>query len=466
LLSPAEERGKLQSVFVAARANPEHPVHFESTLVGPGGERWQFDWDRTVLRDASGEAGAWANIGRDVTSQKALEGQLRQAQKLATIGRVAGGVAHDFNNLLTVILGYSSRLLESPNKLDSQISTTLEEIQKAASKGADLTHRLLAFGRRQILKPEILNLNAVITESAHMLRTLVGEEIQLTTVLEPALWLVRIDGGSFHQVLMNLAVNARDAMPKGGELTIATANVTIPGPEAQNLLSAGDYIEVTVSDTGVGMTEEVREHLFEPFFTTKAEGKGAGLGLSMVWGIVQQSGGNITVKTSPGEGTTFRLRFPRVTGDPDNKSEKEPVSALQRGTEAILLVEDRKDVRDLTAMTLRDLGYTVLAANSAAEALELALDRSRTIHMLLTDVLMPRTNGFDLATRIRTYQSGIKVLFMSGYTEPARMSENMSQPGCAYLQKPFTPQSLAKAVRELLDDIGAPSAEGTKRKGL
>jgi two-component system, cell cycle sensor histidine kinase and response regulator CckA len=450
LLSPPEDRDKLLALFEAARAKPETPVHFESTILGPNSERWHFDWDRTVLTDAEGRAAAWANVGHDCGEQKILEAQLRQAQKLATIGRVAGGVAHDFNNLLTVILGYSSRLLED-RALDSQTKTTLEEIQKAASKGADLTHRLLAFGRRQLLKPEILSLNSIVADCLQMLRTLVGENIHLTTVLDNSIGLVRIDAGSFHQVLMNLAANARDAMPDGGDLTITTSNVTVAGTGVENLAAPGNYVEVTISDKGIGMSEEVREHLFEPFFTTKAEGKGTGLGLSMVWGIVQQSEGCILVETAPGKGTTFRLRFPVVAGDPPTNGEKEPAQALQRGSETILLVEDRKDVRELASATLHDLGYTVLEANGADGALELAVDGGRNIHLLLTDVMMPRINGFDLATRIRTRHSGVKVLFMSGCSEPARVSENMTLPGSVYLQKPFTPQVLARAIRQLLD---------------
>jgi two-component system, cell cycle sensor histidine kinase and response regulator CckA len=451
LLSPPEERSKLLAKFESARAKPETPIHFESILLGPDAQRWHFDWDRTVLRNAAGNVAAWASLGRDVTEHKALEACLRQAQKLATIGKLAGGVAHDFNNLLTVILGYSGRLLEDREHLDPTTGTALEEIRKAASKGADLTHRLLAFGRRQVLRPEILNLNLLISDSAQMLRSLIGADIHFTTVLDPSAGLVRIDAGSFHQVLMNLAVNARDAMPHGGSLTIATAKVTISESEKEKFLAPGDYVEVTVTDSGTGMTEEVRDHLFEPFFTTKDEGKGTGLGLAVVYGIVQQSGGSILVESEPGKGTTFRLYFPRVTETPKAATDKDTPIVVERGSETVLLVEDREDVRELTARTLRDLGYTVHEADSPERALEIGLDRSRTIHLLLTDIVMPRINGFDLAARIRTYHNGLKVLFMSGYTDPLRVSEKVTQPGSAYLQKPFTPQALGITIRNLLD---------------
>jgi PAS domain S-box-containing protein len=450
LLTPPEERAALRTSFEGARARPENPLHFQSTLLGPGGQRWHFDWDRTILRDASGNAAAWANIGRDVTDNKALEAQLRQAQKLATIGKLAGGVAHDFNNILTVILGYSARLLEKRDCLDTAMCAALDEIQSASCKGADLTHRLLAFGRRQVLHPEIHSPNVLICESVQMLRTLIGDDVHLVTKLDSSAGLVRIDAGSFHQVLMNLAVNARDAMPNGGDLTIATSNQRIETGDT-NLVGPGEYVQVSVTDSGTGMSEEVRDHLFEPFFTTKEQGKGTGLGLSTVYGIVQQSGGAVQVQTELGRGTTFRLSFPRVNGEAKAVPEQDPPLTPQRGTETILLVEDREEVRSLASRILRDLGYTVVETDSPSRALEIGLDRGLTIHLLLTDVVMPAISGLDLAGRIRIYHSGVKILFMSGYSDPEGVSEKLNQPGCAYLQKPFTPQSLAAAVRSLLD---------------
>jgi two-component system cell cycle sensor histidine kinase/response regulator CckA len=449
VMTPVEEQKRLRAIFDRARTRPETPVHFESTLLGPEGQRWQFDWDRTSLRDSEGRIVAWASIGRDVTRHKALETQLRQAQKLATIGKVAGGVAHDFNHLLTVILGYSTRLLEDWDRLDPASYSALDEIRKAASKGADLTNRLLAFGRRQALRPEVLSLNVIIEDSEQMLQRLVGDRVRLKTNLDPSTGWVRIDSSSFHQVLINLAVNARDAMPDGGTLSIATTNQAI-GETEPNMPSPGDYVLLQMSDTGSGMTQEVREHLFEPFFTTKEQGKGTGLGLSTVYGIIQQSGGFIFVDNGPERGSMFRIYLPRVKERVQPAAPPPPAANLT-GKETILLVEDREDVRELTARTLRDLGYTVLEAEDSASALEFFRDRTRAIDLLLTDVAMPGINGFELADLIRTYHSGIRVLFMSGYSDPEHFSEKLAEPGFAYLPKPFTSQSLASLVRSLLD---------------
>jgi CheY-like chemotaxis protein len=349
-----------------------------------------------------------------------------------------------------VILGYSTRLLEDWDRLDPASFSALDEIRKAATKGAELTNRLLAFGRQQVLRPEVLNLNAVVTEAKQMLQRLVGDRIRLVTRLDPEAGLVRVDAACFHQVLMNLAANARDAMPKGGTLTIATASHTVKEPE-QPPAHPGEYVLLTVSDTGTGMTPDVREHIFEPFFTTKEPGKGTGLGLPTVYGIVQQSGCAIDLDTQPGGGTTFRIYLPVATQEPKSHQPAGNAGALQKGSETILLVEDREDVRELTARTLSDLGYTVLEAEDSASALKFLRDRKSEIHLLLTDVAMPGINGFELADLIRTYQSSIKVLFISGYANPEHYGSRLSEPGSAYLAKPFAAQALATAVRQLLD---------------
>jgi PAS domain S-box-containing protein len=449
---PPEEHANLRAAFARDAANPEDPAHFESTLLGAGGSRWQFEWDRTTLREADGSVTAWANIGRDVTEHRALEMQFRQAQKLATIGRLAGGLAHDFNNLLTVIMGYSAALLCGRDSSDAAY-LGLTQIRKAAAKGAELTHRLLAFGRRQVLRTEVLNLNTVIADAEHLIRQLIGEDITLIVELARTPWRTRLDAGCFHQVLMNLAANARDATPRGGSLTIATANTAVKkAADPPSGLLPGEYVQVRVSDTGAGMSNEVRSHLFEPFFTTKENGKGAGLGLSTVYGIVQQSGGCIFVDTAPGKGTTFRLYFPRARAEARKPHEEAVAASTRRGTENILLVEDREDVRRLIGQILRDLGYTVLEADCPARALELAQDRSHSIHLLLTDVVMPEMNGIELADHVLTYQNEIKVLYVSGYSDaPQNISEKLSEPGSAYLQKPFTPDGLAASVRRVLD---------------
>jgi two-component system, cell cycle sensor histidine kinase and response regulator CckA len=450
LMVPPEERRKLRTIFEGARSRPEIPVHFEGTLLGPEGQRWQFDWDRTALRDSEGQIVAWANLGRDVTKHKALEGQLRQAQKLATIGKLTGALAHDFNHLLTVILGYSTRLLEDWDRLDPGSFSALDEIRKAATKGAELTNRLLAFGRQQALRPEVLNLNALIQDCEQMLQRLVGEQIVFNTALDHAAGLVRIDASSFHQVLMNLVVNARDAMPESGTLTIATSNKSVDEGEVP-AAPAGEYVLLTISDTGKGMTPEVRDHIFEPFFTTKDQGRGTGLGLSTVYGIVQQSGGNILVDSQPEKGSTFRIYLPRINGELKKEQSKQTASAMPAGSETILLVEDREDVRELTARTLEELGYTVLEAEDSASALKFLRDRGEHIDLLLTDVAMPGINGFELADLIRTYQSGIKVLFISGYSDPEHFAGKLTDPDCAYLAKPFTPHALATLTRDLLN---------------
>jgi signal transduction histidine kinase/CheY-like chemotaxis protein len=421
-------------------------------LLGTDGRRWQFAWDRTALHGTDGEVVAWAHIGRDVTEYRVLESQLRQAQKLATIGRLAGGLAHDFNNLLTVVMGYSAALLHDRDPSDPAY-LGLSQIRKAAAKGAELTHRLLAFGRRQVLRPEVLNLNIVIADAEHLIRQLVGDKISLQLDLAPSLWAARLDGACFQQVLMNLAANARDATPRGGRLTIATGNIAIrhAGDPPGGLLP-GEYVEVTVSDTGCGMTDEVRSHLFEPFFTTKENGKGSGLGLSTVYGIVQQSGGAIFVDTAAGGGATFRLYFSRVQAVPQKPRQEPVATTAQLGTETILLVEDREDVRRLAGQILRELGYTVLEAEGPARALELAQDRGRPIHLLLTDIVMPEMDGLELASHVQTYQNAVKVLYMSGYADaPQNISEKLAEPGSAYIQKPFTPASLAMTIRQVLD---------------
>jgi signal transduction histidine kinase len=312
LMVPSDEHSRLRSTFGDEATRPEIPIHFDSSLLGPDGRRWQYEWDRAALCDAEGNVAAWANVGRDVTEKKALEEQFLRAQKLATIGKLAAGIAHDFNNLLTVIMGYSVALL---SKLDPADPTCrdLNEIRKVAVKGAELTSRLLAFGRSQALRPEVLSPNTVIGDAEQMLHRLVGNEVRLTTKLDPSAGLVRLDSSSFHQVLMNLAVNARDAMPDGGELTISTLNVKVDmGSQLFPGLPAGEYVMIAVSDTGIGMSDEVRRHLFEPFFTTKEPGKGVGLGLSTVYGVVHQSGGQIFVDSEPGRGTTMRILFHRI----------------------------------------------------------------------------------------------------------------------------------------------------------
>jgi two-component system, cell cycle sensor histidine kinase and response regulator CckA len=450
LMIPPEDRDRLRTLFESADSQ-EGPIHFESTVVSPEGRQWLFEWDRTVLRDADGTITVCANLGRDVTEHRKLEEHFRQSQKLASLGRVAGGVAHDFNNLLTVILGYSSSLIEHCEPGGSSY-VGLNEIRKAAAKGAELTHRLLAFGRRQVLRPEVLNLNALITDTEQMLGRLIGEDIRLTSQLDPSLGPVLIDPGSFHQVLMNLSVNARDAMPRGGDLLITASNVEIEthGPFSM-AVPPGEYVQVAFTDTGIGMSEDIRSQIFEPFFTTKEHGHGTGLGLSTVYGIVEQSGGRIVVETAVGKGSTFRLFFPRLKDQPEPSVESPGAAPLPRGSECILLVEDRDDVRQITAEMLTNLGYSVITAQGSESALELIRERSRTIHLLLTDVVMPGIGGLELARLAQAYQPELKVLFMSGSVTAPGTADKLAQSGFAYLQKPFTRADLAGYLRRLLN---------------
>ena len=449
LMIPSDEQNALRTAFESAKEGPSPPIHIESTLLGADGHRWWIAWDCAVLGDAEGKIGAVVNVGRDLTEYKELESQFRQAQKLESIGRLASGVAHDFNNLLTVILGYSGALLARREPTDPD-HIAISEIKKAAEKGADLAYQLLAFSRRQALHPTMLNLNTLVADDQRMWRRLIGENIELVTNLDPSVGIVRADAGHIHQVLLNLTVNARDAMPQGGKLIISSSNVNINGAKFPLLpsLPSGSYVQLTVADTGVGMSAEVRAHLFEPFFTTKAPGCGTGLGLSTVYGIVKQSGGHIAVESEPGRGSMFSILLPRIEPAPCQEPSAKP--ALKGGTETILLVEDQNEVRVLTAKILRELGYNVWEADGPGRAMELAKYSSAPVHLILTDVVMPTMSGVELANRVKQAHQEIKVLFMSGYATRLPLSEDplLSE---AYIQKPFTPEALGWKVREILD---------------
>jgi two-component system, cell cycle sensor histidine kinase and response regulator CckA len=446
---PPDEHSRVKSEFAVGALTPDQPLHFESTLLGHDRSRRHISWDSTILLGHDREAAARALIGKDVTEFKALEEQFRQAQKLAGIGRLAGGVAHDFNNFLTVILGYASGLLD---KLDSSDPAYigLSEIKKAAEKGANLSRSLLTFSRRQLLRPRVVSLNALVEDSQHMLATLLGATIELITKLEPDSGSVRLDAGYFHQVLLNLALNARDALPHGGMLTISTSPVGVSGPLASVTgIPPGDYVRLTISDSGVGMPPEVREHLFEPFFTTKKMGKGTGLGLSTVYGIVTQSGGHILVDTEVGRGTTFSIYLPRVAGEPVEQEVPE-YRPMPQGTETLLLVEERDDVRTLAATVLKELGYNVLEAAGAARAIELSRRESGNIHLMLASVSIPILSVDSLVELVQRFHPHLKVLFISGQGE-AHLPKRATEPGFGFLQKPFTPLALAIKVREILD---------------
>jgi signal transduction histidine kinase/CheY-like chemotaxis protein len=392
-----------------------------------------------------------ANMQKTQTEQRQLEERLRQAHKMEAVGRLAGGVAHDFNNLLTIIRGNSDLLIDRDGA-DAFHKRCVEQIQKASSRAVSMTRQLLAFSRMQVLQPRVLDLNSVVAEMGKMLPRLIGEHIENVFVPEPKLKLVTADPGQIEQVLMNLAVNARDAMPGGGTLTVRTANVEMTQVDGarRRSMRPGSYVLLSVSDTGIGMNEETKTHIFEPFFTTKEVGKGTGLGLATVYGIVKQSGGFIWVESAPGNGTTFEIYLPLASG-PASKAEAEAKQvALRRGSETILVVEDETGVRELAGEFLRAHGYTVLEAKDGIEALEIAERHGGTIHMILTDMIMPRMSGAELVKRLKAIRPGMKAAYMSGYSEYATSGSETPSNQDSILQKPFSSTSLADMIRSVL----------------
>ncbi len=391
-------------------------------------------------------------LARDVTAQRQLEEQLRQSQKMEAVGQLAGGIAHDFNNLLTAILGSTQLLLQhtpagDPRREDAQ------EIKNAGLRAADLTRQLLAFSRRQVLAPKLLDLNTVVANMDRMLRRLLGEDIELATSLDPAPATVNADPGQLEQVLLNLAVNARDAMPSGGRLTVETARVTLTEEyaERRHRLPPGDYVCLAVTDTGVGMDGATQAHLFEPFFTTKEVGKGTGLGLATVYGVVKQSGGYIWVYSEPGRGTRVKVYLPRVAAALDTPAPAPEPQQVRGGQETVLLVEDATPVRSLARRSLEACGYTVLDAADGPAALQLSTRHAGGIDLLVTDVVMPGMSGRELAERLAPKRPAMKVLYTSGYTDDAMVRQGVLTAGVAFLQKPFVPETLARKVRDVLD---------------
>jgi PAS domain S-box-containing protein len=393
-------------------------------------------------------------IIRDITERKRLEQQLLQSQKVEAIGRLAGGVAHDFNNILTTVIGYCV-LLRDQLGTGSDARANIEEIAAAAERAASLTRQLLAFSRKQTLQPKVLDLNIVVGNMDKMLRRLIGEDVELVTKLAPDLGCVKADPAQVEQVLVNLAINARDAMPNGGKLIVETANATLHEEYARlhEDVKPGDHVMIAVTDTGSGMTDEVKTRLFEPFFTTKPQGQGTGLGLATCYGVVKQSGGHINVYSELNRGTTFKVYLPRIS-EPASVVATAPIpTADLGGKETILLVEDDHAVRGLNARLLRAKGYTVIEATNGQEALRVADQRpGNSIKLLLTDVIMPEMGGKELAQHFRAVHPNTKVLFCSGYTQEAIDRGGELEPGTAFLQKPFTPALLASKVREVLDD--------------
>jgi PAS domain S-box-containing protein len=407
--------------------------------------------DTAVVVKGSNAHPVMEGIMVDITDRKVLETQLQQSRKMEAVGRLAGGIAHDFNNLLTIITGYTDLAL-SRASVPLEIRADIERIENAAGRAAALVRQLLAFSRKQVLQPRTLDVNAIVLNLDRLLRRLMDDNIEMITRTHENVGKVKADPAQLEQVIMNLLVNARDAMPKGGRIVVETSNVDLDAHYAEDhaTVKPGRYVMLAVSDTGIGMSQETIAHIFEPFYTTKESGRGTGLGLSTVYGIVKQSGGYIWVYSEPGRGSTFKVYLPRVEEAPEDVAGTSPRPLSTKGTETILLVEDEEAVRELIETVLRERGYEVVAARDTQHAEDLAKNFEREIHMLLTDVVMPGTSGRELAARISAIRPGIRVLYMSGYTDNVITTGGMLEKGLAFLQKPFAPSILVQKVREVL----------------
>jgi two-component system, cell cycle sensor histidine kinase and response regulator CckA len=420
-------------------------------LVAKDGTERPIDDSAAPLKDDRGNVIGAVLVLRDITERRQLQEQLVQAQKMEAIGRLSGGLAHDFNNLLTVISVYTELLLSRRNRHD-QLERYAGEIKKAVDNATTLTGQLLTLSRKQTLQPRALDLNAALARMEDTLQQMVGQTVELVIMPGPALGSVRIDPVQLDQVLVNLVMNASDAMPQGGILTIETANIEWNEPQARRYTGfhAGSYVQLAVRDTGCGMDAITRARLFEPFFTTKSRGRGTGLGLSIVYGLISQSGGQIEVDSAPGRGTIFNIYLPQVE-KPTVQKPSVAATRSQQGSETVLLVEDEEEVRAAVSESLQMRGYTVLKARYGKEAVMICRRHEGPIHLLLTDVIMPQMTGLELAQRVLALRPEIKVLYISGYTSNALAQRNMMAPGTAFLQKPFTPDSLVHQVRAVLD---------------
>jgi two-component system, cell cycle sensor histidine kinase and response regulator CckA len=407
----------------------------------------------SVVRDGAGKPKSFIAIMRDTSERRRLQAQLLQAQKMEAIGRLAGGVAHDFNNLLTAVVGYSDLLLKDP-RMPPELTGDLRGIRNAGERATTLTRQLLAFGRRQILQPKIVDLNTVVSDTNQMLRRLIGSDIDLVLSLDPQLKRTKADPGQIEQVLFNLTVNSRDAMPGGGKIRIETANAFVNREFARSRppVQAGPYVKLTVRDTGCGMDQQTLSHIFEPFFTTKEPGKGTGLGLSTVYGIVKQSGGYVWASSTPGHGATFEVYLPAFEGFEESVESGPAGSVQDRGTETILLVEDEEDVRVIIAKSLRDKGYTVLEAGDGQAAIQIFSCAGATVAGAVVDLVIPHVGGYEVARRLRELDHRVRILYISGYSDEAVSQQGTLAPGTAFLQKPFRPEHLSQRIRQLLDE--------------
>ena len=442
-----------EAVLAAAREARNNAVgrRVEYRIRHKNGDWHVVESTASAVRNAEGRVEKLVIVNRDITERKQLEQQLVLSQKLDAIGRLSGGVAHDFNNIQGVIIGYSEALQEKFGP-DDPYREAIDEIQKAGKRAASLTQQLLAFSRKQVLEPKVLDLNAVVTDVEKMLRRLIGEDIELKITASPELGMVKTDRGQIEQVILNLAVNARDAMPRGGELKIRTANAELTEEDVKRYryVVPGQYVILQISDTGCGMDEELQSHIFEPFFTTKEKGKGTGLGLATVYGVIKQSGGYIWVESQPGKGARFNIYLRRVEGTTEGIRETTDTVKRAQGPRTILLVEDEASLRKLTRNTLEGVGFTILEAQDAFEAVKVATETKSVIDLLLTDVVMPGRSGPELAGDLARARPEMKVLFMSGYTDGAIAAHGVLESGILILRKPFTRQQLTQSIEEVL----------------
>ena len=446
-----EDRQRVRTLLETwLQAPTETSYTTEFRVVRPDGTlRWIYDTGTAIYND-KGELYRVSGIARDITDSKIMEEQLLQAQKLESLGRLAGGVAHDFNNMLTAIQGFAE-LAEEDIPFESPAVSHLRNIRTASDRASNLTMQLLAFARKQVIALKVVELHKLITETLPIVRRLIGEHVEMTYLPASDTGNVKIDPGQFSQILLNLALNARDAMPQGGKLLIETSNVTLEDSYASTHsgVTPGDYVLLGVSDTGQGMSEETLKHIFEPFYTTKEVGHG--LGLASCYGIVQQLKGHIWVYSEMGQGTTFKIYLPRVEAPAATVLARPSTLSSSHGTETILLVEDEEMVRELAVQTLRRSGYHVLEAQNGLEAIEVAKAHLGHLHLLLTDVVMPQMNGTELAKALQTLRPGLKVVYVSGYTENTIVHQGILKPNITFLQKPYTPSRLAEKVRSVLD---------------
>jgi len=450
---PEEIRTNVREVFNRLmQGDQEPPKYYENPVLTKSGARRMVAWHNTILTDEHGNITGTLSSGEDTTEHKRLEEQLFQSQKMEAVGRLAGGIAHDFNNLLTAIIGYSDIIIKDRD-LKQKHRSYIEEIKKSAERAATLTQQLLAFSRKQILQPKVLNLNVLMRNMNDMLQRMIGEDIAFEMVLSTEIGMIKADPGKIEQVVINLAVNARDAMPHGGTLKVVTKNVSLDEEfcDLHKGSRPGDYVLLSMQDTGKGIDDETMKHIFEPFFTTKEIGKGTGLGLATVYGIVRQSGGYIDIQSSSGAGTTFDIYLTRVNEEETLKSRKQESTLVNGRHETILFVEDDDMVRNMVTAVLDQFGYDVIKAGNATTAVKECEGRDH-IDLMITDVVMPGTSGPELVRQIRSFYPEMKVLFISGYTDDAIVHHGMLDDDVPFLQKPFTPQILAHKVREVLED--------------